>query len=120
MTLHLQPGQYCINDFYKDVFDVNVGLTHEVVRVRSALYSIDGKSGESWKLEFERPANLAEARLLQDEFISWAVNTRTGERVEAERGQRNSSLLSSLMGAGAADAASTVAPLNAAAHPSPQ
>lgn len=119
-TLHLQPGQYRINAFYKNVFDVDGGLSHEVVRGRSAVYSIDGKSGETWKLEFERPANLAEARLLQDEFISWAVNTRTGERVEAERGQRNSSLLSSLMGAGAADAASTVAPLDAAAQPGPQ
>lgn len=123
-TLHLQPGQYRITAFYKNVFDVDGGLSHEVVRGRSAVYAIDGKSGETWQLEFERPANLAEARLLKDEFTSWAVNTSTGERVEGERGQRNSSLLSSLMGAGAVDEASTVAPLNtaapvAAAQPAP-
>src|SRR5690606_11681554 len=74
-TMHLQPGQYRINAFYKNVFDVDGGLSHEVVRGRSAVYSIDGKSGETWKLEFERPANLATARMLKDEFISYAVNT---------------------------------------------
>lgn len=114
-TLHLQPGQYRISAFYKNIFDVDGGLSHEVIRGRTAVYSIDGKSGETWRLDFDRPANLSEAQLLQDEFNSWAVNTATGERVAAERGQRNSSVLSVLMGAGAHDEASTVAPLNAAA-----
>jgi hypothetical protein len=116
-TLHLQPGQYRINAFYKNVFDVDGGLSSEVVRGRSAVFHIDGKAGETWQLEFRRPANLDEARMLKDEFPSWAVNTATGERIEAERGQRNSSVLSSLMGAGAADEASTVAPLAANSTP---
>src|SRR5690606_10100810 len=119
-TLHLQPGQYRINAFYKDVFDVDGGVSHEVVRGRSAVYSIDGKSGETWKLEFERPANLAEAGLLQAAFIRRAVNARTGDRVEAGRGQGHGSLLGALMAAGAADAASTGPPLGAAAQPGTQ
>ena len=54
-TLHLQPGQYRINAFYKNVFDVDGGLSHELCGALCG-YSIDGKSGETWKLEFERPA----------------------------------------------------------------
>lgn len=112
-TLHLQPGKYQINAFYKNVFDVDGGLSHEVVRGRTAIYSIDGKAGETWELAFDKPANLQEAQTFKDEFNSWALNTSTGERIAAERGQRNSSLLSSLMGTagGAVDESSTVAPL---------
>lgn len=114
-TLHLQPGQYRISAFFKDVFDVDGGLSHEVVRGRSAVYNIDGKGGEIWKVDFERPANLSEARTLKDAFNSWVVNTATGERVVAEPGQRNSSLLNNLLGSGGAiDEATTVAPLGSA------
>lgn len=115
-TLHLQPGQYRISAFFKDVFDVDGGLSHEVVRGRTAVYSIDGKAGEIWKVDFQRPANLSEARTLKNEFSSWVVNTATGERVVAEHGQRNSSLLNNLLGAGGAiDEVATVVPLNSAA-----
>lgn len=110
-TLHLQPGQYRINAFYKNIFDVDGGLSHEVVRGRTAVYNISGKAGDVWTLEFDKPANLGEAELFKEEFKSWAVNTATGERVAAERGQRNASLLNSLMAAGGIDDARTVSPL---------
>ena len=44
-TLHLQPGQYRISAFFKDIYDVDGGLSHEVVRGRTAVYSLDGKGG---------------------------------------------------------------------------
>jgi len=113
-TLHLQPGEYRINAFYKNVFDIDGGLSHEVVRGRTVVYSIDGKPGDTWELQFQKPANLSEAKLFEDEFSSWAVNARTGERVTAERGQRNASLLNSLMAGGGMDDVSTVAPLSSA------
>lgn len=114
-TLHLQPGKYQINAFYKNVFDIDGGLSHEVVRGRTAVYSFDGKAGELWRLGFDKPANLHEAQTFKDDFNSWALNTATGERVAAERGQRNSSLINNVLGTGGAiDESSTVAPLNAA------
>ena len=114
-TLHLQPGKYQINAFYKKGFDIDGGMSHEVVRGRTGAFTIDGKAGEQWKLEFERPATLQEAKALETEFRAWAVNTRTGERYAAVEGQRNTSLVSNLLGTGQPDDnRSTVAPLGAA------
>ena len=113
--LLLQPGAYQVQAFYKNGFDIDGGISHEVVRGRSAIFNIDGKAGELWRLDFKRPANLAEARKFEDEFPAWAVNTRTGERKAAEAGNRNVSAFSVLMGSSeVAPQATSVAPLGAA------
>src|SRR3546814_3212599 len=59
---HLQPGAYQIQAFYKNGFDINGGMDHEVVRSRTAIFNFEGKAGEVWRLGFDRPQNLAEAR----------------------------------------------------------
>lgn len=115
-TLHLQPGEYRINAFYKKGFDIDGGMSHEVVRGRTGVFNINGKAGERWKLEFDRPRTLEQAKRLETEFQAWAVNTSTGERHAAVEGQRNTSLVSNLLGTGQPDDnRSTVAPLDAAA-----
>lgn len=117
-TLHLQPGEYRINAFYKKGFDIDGGMSHEVVRGRTGVFSIDGRAGELWKLEFDKPGNLQQARLLETEFKAWALNTSTGERHAAAAGQRNTSLVNNLLGTGQADDnQSVVAPLGTAAAP---
>lgn len=112
-TLHLQPGKYEVSAFYKNGFDVDGGMSHEVVRSKIAVYPIDGKAGEVWEVQFDKPANLHEARKLATEFNTWAVNTGTGERVEAVAHQRNASLLSAVLGGGVVEAPTVVAPLGA-------
>lgn len=113
--LLLQPGAYQIQAFYKNGFDVAGGISHEVVRSRTAIFDIDGKAGDVWRLEFERPQNLAEAKKFEDEFKAWAVNTRTGERKQAQEGNRNVSALAALMGTSEiATQPTTVAPLGSA------
>ena len=113
-TLHLQPGEYRINAFYKQGFDINGGMSHEIVRGRTAVFAINGQAGEEWRVEFERPSNLEEARELESGFKAWAVNTRTGERVASEPGQRNNSLVNMLLGTAGVSADDTaVAPLGA-------
>lgn len=110
--LHLQPGAYRIYAFYKNGFDIDGGMSHEVVRGRTGVFSIDGEAGELWKLEFDRPQNLQQAKEFETEFNAWALNTRTGERHAADAGQRNTSLVNNLLGTSApADEQSTVAPL---------
>ncbi len=108
--LLLQPGAYQVQAFYKNGFDIAGGMSHEVVRGRTAIFNIDGKAGELWRLEFNRPDNLAEAKKFEDEFPAWAVNTRTGEREQAQAGNRNVSAFSVMMGS------SEVAPQAPALH----
>lgn len=114
--LHLQPGAYQINAFYKNGFDIDGGLSHEVVRGRTGIFSFAGKAGDLWQLDYERPQNVEQARIFKTEFNASVVNTRTGERHVAQTGQSNSSLVSNLLGTSAAPAAdrpSTIAPLGA-------
>lgn len=114
--LLLQPGAYQIQAFYKNGFDINGGMSHEVVRGRTAIFDIEGKAGELWRLDFKRPENLAQAKEFENEFPAWAVNTRTGERHDAQQGNRNVSAFSVLMGsAEVAPQATSVTPLGAAA-----
>lgn len=119
--LLLQPGTYQVQAFYKNGFDINGGMSHEVVRGRTAIFDIEGKAGELWRLDFKRPENLAQAKAFENEFPAWAVNTRTGERHDAQQGNRNVSAFSVLMGsAEVAPQATSVAPLEAApAQPTP-
>ncbi|MFA5677842.1 MAG: DUF2057 family protein [Pseudomonas sp.] len=115
--LHLQPGAYQINAFYKNGFDIDGGLSHEVVRGRTGVFSFEGKAGDLWQLDYERPQSVEEARAFKTEFKASVVNTRTGERHAARTGQSNSSLVSNLLGTSsvpAADRPSTIAPLGAA------
>ncbi|WP_313209499.1 DUF2057 family protein [Stutzerimonas nitrititolerans] len=113
--LHLQPGAYQVHAFYKNGFDIDGGMSHEVVRGRTAIFDFEGQAGETWRLEFDRPQNLAEARAFETDFPAWAENTRTGERHEAQAGNRNTSVLSAMLGSSeVAPEATSVAPLGAA------
>ena len=112
--LQLQPGSYRINAYYKRGFDIGGGISHEIVRGRTAIFTIDGQAGELWRLEFTQPQNLEQAKIFESQFNAWALNTRTGERHASEAGQSNSSLINALLGgANAGDEQSTVAPLGA-------
>ena len=113
--LHLQPGAYQVNAFYKNGFDIDGGISHEVVRSRTAIFNFEGKAGETWRLEFDRPQNLAEAKAFETDFPAWALNTRTGKRIEAEAGNRNTSVLSAMLGSTeVSPEAASVAPLDSA------
>jgi uncharacterized protein YccT (UPF0319 family) len=116
--LHLQPGTYQVSAYYKKGFDIDGGISHEIVRGRTAVFSFDGQAGELWRLEFAQPQSLQQAKLFENKFDAWALNTRTGERRVSQAGQRNNSLINALLGdADDNDDGSTVAPLNAAAAP---
>ncbi|MFO7706336.1 MAG: DUF2057 family protein [Halopseudomonas sp.] len=71
-----------------------------MVRTRSATFMIDGQAGDIWRLDFDAPQNLTEARSLKDEFAGWAQNTRTGQRKPTEPGPAYVSLVGQVMGGG--------------------
>ena len=111
-SLHLRPGEYRINAYYKNVFDIDGGLSHEVVRTRAATYRLEGRAGDVWKLEFDQPAGLREAQTMKDVFSGWSRNLRTGERIATEVGPKPASAISHLLGASAVpDRQTTVEPL---------
>lgn len=112
--LHLQPGEYQISAFYKNVFDIGGGLSHEVVRTRSAVFSLNGEAGDAWRLAFQEPANLQEAQQQEDSFSGWAENLRTGERIATQAGAKPASPIKQLLGGETSsdNTKSTVAPLN--------
>ncbi|MFZ2288743.1 MAG: DUF2057 family protein [Halopseudomonas yangmingensis] len=118
--LHLQPGEYRVNAYYENVYDIAGGLSSEVVRSRSATFKIDGRAGETWRLEFDAPRNVTEARELRNQFAGWAVNARSGERVPTEPGPAYVSMLGQLLGTGgtAVTADSSIAPLGSQVAPS--
>ncbi|MBA1278156.1 DUF2057 family protein [Stutzerimonas stutzeri] len=119
--LQLQPGAYRVHAFYKNGFDINGGMSHEVVRGRTAIFNFEGQAGEVWRLEFDRPQNLAEAQAFETAFPAWALNTRTGERHEAQAGNRNTSVFNAmLVSSEVAPEATSVAPLGAATEPAAQ
>lgn len=113
--LQLQPGDYRINLYFKELFNVD-GINSEIVRTNSATFFVNGKAGDVWQLEFDNPRNYTEAKAMQDSFTGWSINTRTGERVDAEQGPALVSLFSQLLGGGAVTAGNrdnSIAPLNA-------
>lgn len=112
--LHLQPGEYRINAYYQNVYDVDGGLSHEVVRTNSATFHVNGQAGEQWRLGYAEPRNLPEAQALKSDFSGWSENTRTGQRIATEAGPAYASLLTQLLGGGTVVAAGSdngVAPL---------
>lgn len=112
--LHLQPGSYRINAFYKNGFDIDGGISHEVVRGRTAIFEFDGEAGDRWKLDFKRPQNLEQARKFADSFPAWAVEQGDGERIEASAGGRNVSAFNAmLLNTEVQEQPTTVAPLGA-------
>lgn len=114
-SLHLRPGDYRINAYYKNVFDIDGGLSHEVVRTRSATYRLTGRADERWKLDYREPAGLQDAQAMQDSFAGWSANMRTGERIATSQGPRPVSTVSQLLGRDSSPAApASIEPLAAA------
>ncbi|MEH6566028.1 MAG: DUF2057 family protein [Halopseudomonas sp.] len=98
--LQLQPGEYRINAYFENGYDIGGGLSHEIVRTRSATFSIDGQAGDVWLLDFAAPANLQEAQAMEENFSGAAVNTATGQRVATVPGPAYVSLLGQMLGSG--------------------
>ncbi len=81
--LKFAPGRYEILAYYKELWQLDAD-NHEIVKTNPANFIVDGKAGEKWQLDYDKPANVEEARALEDTFTGWALNTATGEKVAAQ------------------------------------
>src|SRR5699024_2377181 len=75
-TLYLLPGRYTIDAFYKQFWDNNIE-SHTVVRSQPVTFVVDGKAGDTVKLDFEHPQRLPEAEKLAKNFSGWSLNLTT-------------------------------------------
>ena len=115
--LHLAPGAYRIAAFYKNLFQINAD-EHEVIKTEPALFTIDGKAGDSFQIGFDAPADLEEAQAMEDNFRGWVRNEQTGEQVAGEQTNlmRDRGFIS-VFAAESAETVETVAPQAAIVKP---
>lgn len=81
--LKLSPGRYEILAYYKRLWDLDAD-SHEVMKSDPALFVVDGKAGEFYRLGFERPQNVTQARALEEDFSGWVENMNSGEKTPSQ------------------------------------
>ena len=77
--LHVEPGRYRIAAQYRDVWDKSAS-THEVVRSNPVIFTVEAEAGQHYRLDYEHPETLEDAREMVRDFQGWTENTATGER----------------------------------------
>lgn len=81
--LKLTPGRYEILAYYKRLWDLNAD-NHEVLRSDPARFTVNGNAGEFYRLTFDRPEDVEQARLLVEDFSGRVENVATGENLPSE------------------------------------
>ena len=81
--LKVTPGRYEILAYYKRRWDLDAD-SHEVMKSYPALFVVDGKAGEFYRLDFERPQNVTQARALEEDFSGWVENMNSGEKTPSQ------------------------------------
>ncbi len=81
--LKVTPGRYEILAYYKRLWDLDAD-SHEVMKSDPALFVVDGKAGEFYRLDFERPQNVTQARALEEDFSGWVENMNSGEKTPSQ------------------------------------
>lgn len=77
-TLEVSPGRYEVLAFYRELWER--GDQHDMLRSDPALFVVDAAAGQRYRLDYARPANMAEARTLAAEFQGWVEEVATGAR----------------------------------------
>jgi uncharacterized protein len=81
--LKVTPGRYEILAYYKRLWDLDAD-NHEVMKSDPALFVVDGEAGEFYRLDFERPQNVTQARALEEDFSGWVENMNSGEKTPSQ------------------------------------
>jgi len=82
-TLHLQPGDYRIIAYYKNLFELPGG-NHEVIKSEPVLFRVSGAAGSHHRLSFRVPDDVAQARELAEQFSGYSVDLASDERRPTE------------------------------------
>ncbi|NGX16375.1 DUF2057 family protein [Wenzhouxiangella sp. XN24] len=76
--LEVAPGRYEILVFYRELWEL--GEQHEVLRSDPALFVVEARAGERYRLDYDRPADLDAARELAIDFSGWSEELSSGRR----------------------------------------
>lgn len=82
-TLHLQPGDYRIIAYYKNLFELPAG-EHEVIKSEPVLFPVSGAAGSHHRLSFMVPKDIIQARQLTKQFSGYSVNLANGKQRPTE------------------------------------
>lgn len=77
--LHLEPGRYRIIAYYKDLWEMNADA-HDVIKSDPAVFVVDGEAGHFYKLGFDEPQTIEQARELERQFSGYVLDAATGEK----------------------------------------
>lgn len=80
-TLEVSPGRYEVVAFYRELWEH--GDQHDMLRSDPALFVVDAAAGGRYRLDYARPASMAEARALAAEFQGWVEAAATGARTSS-------------------------------------
>lgn len=82
-TLHLQPGDYRIIAYYKNLFELS-GNDHDMVKSDPVLFRVTGAAGSRHRLAFDVPANVEQARQMAKQFSGYSVDLASGKQRPTE------------------------------------
>lgn len=81
--LKLTPGRYEIIAYYKELWNLDAD-NHEIMKSDPVKFIVDGKAGDFFRLNYNRPQNPDQARKLADNFSGWTENVATGEKTPTQ------------------------------------
>ena len=82
--LHLSAGQYEIIAFYREIWEPDSTSTHVVLRSEPAIFTVEGRPGGRYVLEYGKPGNVDDARELAADFRGWTRDITSGQRIPTE------------------------------------
>ncbi|MCH8541926.1 MAG: DUF2057 domain-containing protein [Alcanivorax sp.] len=109
--LHLAPGEYQIVAFYKEIWEPDTTSSHVVVRSEPVVFDIAGQPGSFFRLGYDTPSNLPDARELARNFSGWSEHVASSERRPTRpSGMTRPGLIGGLTTGATEPTAETVAP----------
>ena len=77
-VLEVAPGRYELLVFYRELWEL--GEQHEVLRSDPALFVVEAQPAGRYRLDYDRPEDLAAARELANDFSGWSEEVSSGRR----------------------------------------
>lgn len=81
--LKLLPGRYEIIAYYKELWDLDAN-NHEVLKSDPTKFIVNGKAGQLYRVDYDRPQNADQARTLEANFKGWVEEVNSGEKIPSQ------------------------------------